>query len=164
MGSKQDTSPIMREKMKRHPKMSETERLIRDTILHESKSISQKATSLVVNGLLDFAKPRNKSIARNSRASEVADNLVCKQKKRKIDEESIEEHNLRGEIRSNNNLNGISVLGLSYWNSKNPLRDAGEGDHIICQKIENYMKIVLNNTARHNVLTANVSCVLLCFS
>ena len=157
MGSNYNSCPDTKKHFKRHHRMNETEKLIRDTLLHESKSIKTNTASLVVNGLLDFTKPRNKKIIRSSRASEVADALVCKPKKRKLDKELSKFHIMQREKRPINNLNGISVFSMSYGNSKNPLRDAGEGDHIICQQLDNCMRIVLNNTARHNVLTVNVS-------
>ena len=156
MGSKADSDPVQKRR-KGNSKMTETEKLIRDTLLHESKSISPNAASLVVNGLLDFTKPRNKAIARGRRTTEGAHSLVCHTKKRKIYEESSEDRNLRGEKRPSSNFNGISVVGMCFWNPKNSLRDAGEGDHIISLKEGNCMRIILNNTARHNVLTTNVS-------
>lgn len=163
MGSNYNSSLDTKKHIKKRHRMNETEKLIRDTILHESKSIKTNNASLVVNGLLDFTKPRNKTIIRNSRASEVADALVCKPKKQKLDKELSKFHIIQGEKRPINSLNGISLFAMSYGNSKNPLRDAGEGDHIICHQIDNCMRIVLNNTARHNVLTVNVSCTLATF-
>lgn len=154
MSSKEDSNVGLNKQRKRM--MSETEKLIRDTLLHESKSISPSSTSLVVNGLLDFTKPRNKTNIRNSRASDVGYSLMCNTKKRKLDGEASQEHNIRDDKRSNGNMKKNSVIGTSIFNAKNTLRDSGEGDHIICHMAESFMKIVLNNTARHNVLTTNV--------
>ena len=155
IGSNYDANIDFKKKVKRHHRMSESEKLVRDTLLHESKTIRPK--SLVVNGLFDFAKPRDTSVVRNSRASDIAGSLVCKQKKRKFGEETSEVLIMQGEKRPITSLNGISFLTMNYGNSKNPLRDAGEGDHIICHRTDNCMKIILNNTARHNLLTVNVS-------
>ena len=155
IGADHDANIDLKKQMKKRHRMSESEKLVRDTLLHESKTIRPK--SLVVNGLFDFPKPRSTSIIRNSRASDIAGSLVCKPKKRKFGEEFSDVLTVQGEKRPFTSLNGISFLTMNYSNSKNPLRDAGEGDHIICHRTDNCMKIILNNTARHNLLTVNVS-------
>jgi len=149
-----DANIDLKKQIKKRHRMSESEKLVRDTLLHESKTIRPK--SLVVNGLFDFPKPRSTSIIRNSRASDIAGSLVCKPKKRKFGEEFSDVLTVQGEKRPFTSLNGISFLTMNYSNSKNPLRDAGEGDHIICHRTDNCMKIILNNTARHNLLTVNM--------
>ena len=156
IGSNQNSNVDLKKQIRRHQRMSETEKLIRDTLLHESKSIKPSSKSLVVNGLFDFAKPRNKSIIRSSRASDITDTLVFDSKKRKLSNDLSNIHVTQGEKKPISSINGFSMFSMNS-NSKNPLRDAGEGDHIICQQTANCMKIVLNNTARHNLLTTNVS-------
>lgn len=143
--------------------MSETERLIRDTLVHESKSMSHVNQHMVVNGLLDMSKPEshNHTNLRHSRVNGLLKDHNGNTKKRKLDEgaEYASDSCHRMERRQSYHTNGTSIMApiSNNWNLKHPLRDAGEGDHIICHRTDDYMKIVLNNTARHNVLTTNVS-------
>ena len=140
---------------RRKSKLTETEKLICDTLLHESKSMS--APGSLVNGLLDFSHQENMSLSRRNNVSELVNEIIDNPRKRKSDKFPLENF-FREEKRSSFGLNGIHSFGNNNQISKNLLRDAGEGDCVICQKMDRYMKITLNNTAHHNVLTLNVSC------
>ncbi|XP_065064313.1 chromodomain Y-like protein 2 isoform X2 [Rhopilema esculentum] len=138
---------------RRKSKLTETEKLICDTLLHESKSMS--APGSLVNGLLDFSHQENMSLSRRNNVSELVNEIIDNPRKRKSDKFPLENF-FREEKRSSFGLNGIRSFGNNNQISKNLLRDAGEGDCVICQKIDRYMKITLNNTAHHNVLTLNM--------
>eukprot|EP00794_Sanderia_malayensis_P018884 gene18884-20785_t len=132
---------------------SESERLIRDTLLHESKSMKPKHASPAIVNEFTNHNESNKHISRksiNGLVKHYQDGGSRKRKSYCIDETENEfnidyEDYLTEKIPSKNR-----------YASKQTLRDSGEGDHIICKRENNYMKITLNNTARHNVLTTNM--------
>lgn len=132
--------------------LSETEKLIRDTLLHESKSMSPNASPLtIVNGLLGYKKDQTNKNHRhsvNGFVNSFSDNS------RKVKTEPVSGSLDEPELQ-NCATNGTSQAPCNRA-VKHSLRDAGEGDHIICQTLNNYMKVTLNNTARHNVLTTHM--------
>ena len=146
----------MSPKIPRKVSLSESERLIRDTLLHESKTMVPEHTRLDrVNGLLGY-----KDDKRKPRRGHSLNGIIPspkKTKKRKRNMSSVTDKELTVKL-NDHLLNGDKnhMISNGHRFSKNPLRDSGEGDHILCSIETNYMKIVLNNAAKHNILTLNV--------
>ena len=108
--------------------LSESEKLIRDTLLHESKTMKPEKTCLnKINGIFEVYE--NSLLNNNNN------------------------NNNNTKPINNKKIYGRRSLSDGYYNHN---VERGLSDLVLCEIDKGYMTITLNNTRRHNVLTIEV--------